>query len=263
MQRRLTPEQMDAPDAPREVLADALAYLRWVNRRLGGASALITNLQRWSVSWPKGREITLLDVGTGSGDIPLEAVRWARSRGLALRVTGIDNHATTVELAREHCKDEPNVEIVQASALDLRTHFAARQFDYVHAGLFLHHLRDVGVLNVLAGIERVANVGVVWSDLHRSRFHRVMVNAFLIGANKMVRHDARVSVEAGFTKREVLSYAKRTDLSFLRYRRAPLWYRFTLAGERPGIWTSRFGGEGAPPLATTTAPSPAAGAATP
>lgn len=260
MQRRLSPELMDAPDAPRKTLADALAYLRWVNRRLGGVRALVANLERWSVSWPKGREITLLDVGTGSGDIPLEAVRWARSRGFSLRATGIDNHATTVELARDYCKDEPGVEILQANALDLRTRFATRQFDYVHAGLFLHHLRDLSVLQVLAGMERVARVGVVWSDLHRSRFHRVMVNAFLIGANEMVRHDARVSVEAGFTRREVLSYAQRTDLSFARYRRAPLWYRFTLAGERPGIWGTREGREGAPGLVAGGQPARGIGA---
>ncbi len=236
MDRRLTPELMDEPDAPRQELADALAYLRWVNRRLGGTRALIANLERWSVRWPKGRTITMLDLGTGSGDIPLAAVAWARARGIDLRVTGLDLHEATLDLAREHCKHEERVTLVRGSALDLASTFSAGQFDYVHAALFLHHLREIGVLTVLAGMARVAGVGVVWSDLHRSRFHRVMVNCFLLNANAMVRHDARVSVEAGFTRREVIELAQRTDLGFARYHRPPLWYRFTLAGERPGSW---------------------------
>lgn len=236
MERRLTPELMDAPDAPREELADALEYLRWVNQRLGGTRALIANLERWSARWPKGRTITMLDLGTGSGDIPLAAVAWARLRGIDLRVTGLDVHEATLELAREHCKHEERVTLVRGSALDLATLLGAGSFDYVHAALFLHHLRDISVLTVLAGMARVARVGVVWSDLHRSRFHRVMVNCFLLRANAMVRHDARVSVEAGFTAREVIDLAQRTDLSFARYHRPPLWYRFTLAGERPGSW---------------------------
>ena len=236
MLRRLTPELMDAPDAPREELADALAYLRWVNRRLGGTRALIANLERWSARWPRGRTITMLDLGTGSGDIPLEAVRWARTRGIDLRVTGLDVHDATLDLAREHCKGEDRVTLVRGSALELASLFPAGSFDYVHAALFLHHLRDIGVLTVLAGMARVARRGVVWSDLHRSRFHRLMVNCFLVNANAMVRHDARVSVEAGFTKREVVDLAQRTDLGFARYHRPPLWYRFTLAGERPGCW---------------------------
>lgn len=236
MARRLTPELMDAPDVPRDELANALSYLRWVNRRLGGASALISHLQRWSKHWPKDRPITLLDVATGSADIPLAAVAWARSRGFDLRVTGVDNHEATLELAREHVAHEPAITIEHVDALRLRDRFTSGSFDYVHAALFLHHLSDIRALTALAAMGRLARAGVVWSDLVRSRLHRAAVQIACIGQPHIVRHDARVSFEAGFTRNEALDMARRCELPHARYHHFPLWYRFTLTSEMPGAW---------------------------
>jgi SAM-dependent methyltransferase len=230
---------MDAPDVPREELAGALAYLRFVNRRLGGSRALIACLARWSRSWPRDRPVTLVDVGCGSGDIALAAVAWARARGFDLRVTGVDNHAGTVALAREHTKHEPRVEIIEADAATLAERYARGAFDYAHAALFLHHLPDIRVLTVLAAMDRVARRGIVWSDLVRSGFHKAIVMAACVGQGRIVRHDARVSVEAGFTRGEVLDIARRLDLTYARYAHTPLWYRFTLAGEKPSAWAER------------------------
>lgn len=244
MQRRLTPELMDAPDVPREELADALRYLRWVNRRLGGTRALISRLERWSKDWPKDRPITVLDVATGSADIPLAAVAWGRSRGFDVRVTGVDNHEATIDLARAHVAHEPAITIERVDALRLRDRFAVGSFDYVHAALFLHHLSDVRALTVLASMGKIARAGVVWSDLVRSRLHRAAVQVACIGQPEIVRHDARVSFEAGFTRREAMDMARRCDLPNVRYRHVPLWYRFTLTSESAGAWRSvRTGGD--------------------
>lgn len=241
MERRLTPELMDAPDVARDELANALKYLRWVNRRLGGTSALISHLERWSQQWPKGRTITLLDVATGSGDIPLAAVAWARARGFDLRVTGVDNHEATVELARAHVAHEPAITIEHVDAMRLRERFAPGSFDYVHAALFLHHLSDLRALTVLAAMGTIARAGVVWSDLVRSRLHRAAVQVACLGQPHIVRHDARVSFEAGFTRAEALDMARRCDLANAKYHHFPLWYRFTLTAEMPGAWTRADG----------------------
>src|SRR5262245_25584663 len=167
MRRLVTPEFMDDPNAEREELALALRYLRRLNARMGGVSALIGRLQAWSARWPRDRPITLLDIGTGSADIPLAARAWAARRGFDLRVTGLDLHATTVALAREHVADAEGVIVVQGNALALGGMFEAGSFDYVHAGLFLHHLKEIEVLTALAAMDRVARAGIVWNDLYR------------------------------------------------------------------------------------------------
>lgn len=229
---------MDQPGVDPDQLAKALGFIRWVNRSLGGVSALIGHLRRWSPAWPVDRPVTLLDIGTGSADLPLAARDWARARGFELRVTGVDLHATTLAHARAHIGDAAGIELVEADALALADRFDPGAFDYVHAGMFLHHLKEIQILTVLRIMDRLARRGIVWNDLVRSRAAWLAVQGLTLGQPGLVRHDARVSVEAGFTRREVLEYARRVDLGYCAYRAGFWTQRFTLAGQRPDAWRS-------------------------
>jgi hypothetical protein len=248
MQRVRTPELMDDPGIGREELAESLAYIRWVNRRLGGTAALLRHLKRWSLSWPRDRPVTLLDVATGSADIPVEALRWSRGAGFNLRITAIDKHPLTLELAREYIASalstpdstpgtpDSALTLVEADALRLIDLYGPGSFDYIHAGLFLHHLPEIEVLTVLRIMHRLARRGIVWNDLVRTRVGAVAVDLLTIGKPHIARHDARVSIRAGFTRREVLGFARRLDLDYCSYRWNVLTHRFTLAGQKPGGW---------------------------
>lgn len=242
MPRVRTPELMDAPGVRRDELDSALRFIRFVNRRLGGSRALIACLSRWSTSWPTDRPVTLLDVATGSADIPIAARAWALSRGYDMRITAIDAHETTLELAREHLSRQPapireGVTLELRDALRLTDHYAPGSFDYAHAGMFLHHLDDLEVLTALRIMDRLASRGVVWNDLARSPFARVGVRALTLGAPPIVRHDARVSVEAGFTRAEALDIARRVGLAYCTHRLMFFAQRFVVSGERQGAWS--------------------------
>jgi hypothetical protein len=239
MQRTLTPEFMDDPEVARGELDMALRYIRAVNRRLGGVDALIRHLQSWSVRWPRDRPITLLDVGTGSADLPLTAVRWARRAGFDLRVTAIDRHERTLELAREQVGDEQAVTLVQADALELDGRFAPGSFDYSHAGLFLHHLPEEHLLRVLRSMDRAARTGIIWNDLVRSAVSYRVIQLLTIGQPRIIKHDARVSVRAGFTRHEALALAQRAGVGYASYSWSVLTHRFTIAGEKPRVWGAR------------------------
>ncbi len=234
MQRVRVPELMDAPDADRGELSRALGFIRWVNHSMGGSAALIRWLDLWSKGWPTGKPMTLLDVATGSADVPIAARVWARKRGLDLRITAIDLHPTTLDLAREYLsasdpKLAEGVELVAADALEMVDRFGIANFDVAHAGLFLHHLSEINAMNVLRQMDRVSRVGLVWNDLVRSRAGFAAIHAMTIGAPEMVRHDARVSVRAGFTKREALDIAHRVGLHDPTYRWNLLHHRFTVS----------------------------------
>jgi len=242
--RRITPEWMDAPDARREDLDRSLRFIRTINRRLGGARALIACLSPWSRHWPKDRPVTLLDVATGSADIPVAVRRWALSRGHDLRILGVDAHPTTLELAAEYIDSQPpeireGVRLQRADALRLTDSFEPGAFDYAHAGMFLHHLPDIEVMTVLAMMDRLATRGVVWNDLSRSPFARLGVRVLTLGASPMVKHDARVSVDAGFTRAEAMDLARRVGLENPRYRSMFLAQRFVVCASRRGAWSER------------------------
>ena len=129
---------MGNPDADRGELARAMAYLRGANIRSGRTRELVSYLQRQASDWPTGRPIRLLDVGTGSADIPLAVVNCAKLAGYDLHVTGIDISASILDIAQEFIGDQKKIELVSTNALRLMDHFKPGSFDYAYAGMFLH-----------------------------------------------------------------------------------------------------------------------------
>jgi hypothetical protein len=178
-----------------------------------------------------------------------------------VRVTAVDNHPTTLDLAREYVKHElgstldatpedgdqrddattpdnaaaaGGVELVLDDAKRLVDRFGPRSFDVVHAGMFIHHLAELDALTVLRIMDRLAVRGMVWNDLLRSRLAQLGVHLLTIGQGPMVQHDARVSVRAGFTAREAREMITRAGWEAPRVR-AQLWHqRFVATGEK---WT--------------------------
>jgi hypothetical protein len=146
-------------------------------------------------------------------------------------VTGIDLHPKTLQLARAHVGDRPEIELVQANALELVDVFDAGAFDYAHAGMFLHHLDDIEVMTVLRIMHRLTTRGLIWNDLLRGAFELVAVRLLTLGRPAIVRHDGLASVAAGFTRTEALELARRVGLPGIACRRH-LWGRFTLTSTR-------------------------------
>jgi len=232
-----TKELMDDPGIDRDQLDRALGYIRAINRRMGGVSALLRHLRLWSLRWPRDRRITLLDLGTGSADLPVAARNWAQQNGFDLWITAVDNHPTTVDAARKHAHDTDGVDLLEADALTIGERFEPGAFDYVHAGLFLHHMPgDDEVVRVLGMMNRLARAGVVWNDLVRTRLGMVAINVMTVGQPEIIRHDARVSVRAGFNRREAKLLARRAGIDYASYRWRVFTHRFTIAGEKRGAW---------------------------
>jgi 2-polyprenyl-3-methyl-5-hydroxy-6-metoxy-1,4-benzoquinol methylase len=236
--RRFVPEFMDDPLIDPAELAASLRFIRLVNARLGGASAALGHVRRWTKEWPADRPLLVLDVGTGAADIPLALLRWGRSRGLCLRITAVDNHARTLECARAYLMaqgvtvgdlEEPtgSIELVQEDARALARRFPATRFDISHAGMFLHHLPDVEILTVLRIMERLSRIALIWNDLVRDPVSAVAIRLLTLGMPAAIRHDAVVSVEKGFKRREAIDLARRSGLREIEHRRH-LFGRFTL-----------------------------------
>lgn len=235
-QRILTPEIMDEDDVPVEKLRRSLGFIRWVNRRLGGTRAVMGHLRRWSKRWPRCETIRILDVATGSADIPLAIARWAARERRDVRIVAIDRHERTLALAREHLGAQPDAGDVLPRITLLRADaryppFAPNSFDYCVTSMFLHHLPDIEVLTVLRLMDRLATRGLIWNDLIRNRRAYLWCKLLTLFGDDIVRHDGPVSVLAGFKRHEVLDFRERLTLEHTRYFKHA-FHRFTLAGER-------------------------------
>src|SRR5687767_4866562 len=182
-------EWMDQDDADPAELRKALAFIRGINRTLGYTRSIVRTFERFSRSWGRGERIEVIDLATGSADIPRALLRWARGKGLDLRVTAVDRHPVTAAAARDAGGEEPGLTIVQGDVFDLP--FAPASFDYAMCAMFLHHLSDEKIVRVLQTMERLSRRGIVVADLLRRRRAYAWISLFTMAAGPMVKHDAR------------------------------------------------------------------------
>lgn len=227
MQRAATPERMDADDIDQREIDESFRFIRTINRRLGGISSLRSYFAAEASAWPRHRPMRWLDVGTGAADIPLAIDAWAVAQGLNVECVALDRHPACLRVARNDVGAHPRITVVDGDALSLGRYNDA-SFDYVHAGMFLHHLADDDVVRVLVGMARCAARQIIWNDLLRSTLSRVGIALLTIGAAPVVRDDARLSVAKGFTPAEIRTFAKRAQLVDERLTLRRLVGRFVL-----------------------------------
>lgn len=224
-------ELMDDPNVDPGELADALRLIRGVNRRLGGTSAVLGHLSRWSVRWPKDQPITILDIATGSADIPEAICDWAAAHGKQVRILALDIHTRTLSIAREWTVARRALPITFLRADALQLPLADASVDYATNSMFLHHLDDAAALASVGEMLRVARRGIIVNDLLRNIPAKIFIHLMTLRATPIDKHDARVSVAKAWTRQEVVSWGKAHNAPWLRYYRH-LFSRFTLAGER-------------------------------
>jgi ubiquinone/menaquinone biosynthesis C-methylase UbiE len=225
--RSVERELIDGVDYTAAELLASLSDLRRINRFLGGRRALFKHLLPMIDSLGQSR-IRLLDLGTGSADIPIALVKWARRRGLELEFVVLDNNWLAVEEARRATLSFAEVSIVQADAL--APPFRDASFDFVLCSLFLHHFRTDEAARLLTVYSRIARHAVIINDLHRHWFAYYSIKALTaLFASRLVRNDAALSVLRGFTRRDVDEIAKLAGQHLEIFQHFP--YRFALIAD--------------------------------
>ncbi|HWO41764.1 MAG TPA: methyltransferase domain-containing protein [Candidatus Eisenbacteria bacterium] len=201
MKRSQEKELMDLAGQPKTLLEEDLGNLSMLNRFLGGSRAAIRGLSR-AAQRQGGSEFSLLDLGTGSADIPAAIVDWARRRGIAMSIVALDTNPITVQTALTRTRGIPEVSIVRADAM--RPPFPARSFDFVLASQLLHHFSAETIVGALRAWSELARKAIIISDLirHPIAYHAVRCLTRLFTRNIMTLTDAPLSVKRAFTATE-------------------------------------------------------------
>lgn len=193
------PEQIDDPAQPYSDLERSMRDVALTNRLFGGTQTVLFHIARLLRNVPAGSEIRILDIATGSADIPLALQVWGRKHDLKLTIVAVDNHEAMLEMAQ---KSSPDIYLALADAFALP--FAPCSFDLAFCALAFHHFGFEASASVLAAMDRLTTRGFVVTDLRRDLPTLWGVEATLaaLHAHPFTRHDGPASVRRAFTPHE-------------------------------------------------------------
>ncbi|NJN19801.1 MAG: methyltransferase domain-containing protein [Oscillochloris sp.] len=215
------PELMDDRAIGGRELIEALAQLRLINRLLGAAGPTIEGVERLWQQAGCPPHLTILDVGAGSGDMTRALLRWADRRSVSLHITLLDIHPETCAAAAAYHRHEPRVTIVCGDLLQP----GMQQVDIVTAALFTHHFSAGCLPAVYRAMQQTARFGVVVNDLqrHALAWAAIRLATHLFSRNRMIRHDAPLSVLRGFQAADLRRLQHEPGLSRLSFAWRPLF----------------------------------------
>jgi ubiquinone/menaquinone biosynthesis C-methylase UbiE len=187
-------ELLDRPDADPAAVRLSLQNIARANALFGGWSALRWGL-RHLLDGRAPTPVSLLDVGTGAGDLPHRAERWARRRGIQLQGFGLERNPSAASLAAE--TSLPTI-LGCGSAIPLRD----RAVDIVTLSQVAHHLAPEALATVVREMTRVARIGVVLADLRPAAWAGVgyRLAGALLGFDRYTVEDGITSLRRGYSR---------------------------------------------------------------
>ena len=212
------PELMDDPAlaaADHEAALGALATINAVSRTAAHLARGVETLRPAA-----GEALTVVDIACGGGDVTVALERrLARSRaGSRPAVVGVDISPRAVERAERMARE-------RASHATFRPCDVLRggcpPCDVAVSSLFLHHLDDATAVTLLRHMAAAARLGIVISDLIRSRLGLLLavVGTTVLSSSRVARVDGPLSVRAARTIAEYDQLLTAAGLSTAAIRR--------------------------------------------
>ncbi len=200
--RATTTEFLDRPDCDPSIAAASYRFMEMVNFWFGGIRMVRHFLETETGKRHSVAPLRILDIGSGTCDIPLAVSRWASTCGIPLQFTCLEKAAYAVDIARRKLSQAGNTSI-HLFQEDAFVHQPAEPYDCAVASMCFHHFSDAQILALLERLKRFVQHSVLINDLRRSR--RAYLAAGLLLTNKpaALRHDALLSIRRGFKTSEL------------------------------------------------------------
>jgi trans-aconitate methyltransferase len=188
------PELMDG-DCSYEDFRSFLRSLEQINRWMLGYRPTLAWLKR--LPHRSHDPLQIVDVGSGGGDLLRQIAGWARRRGIAVELTGIDLNPYAARAAAESTPKQFKITWVTGNALEYRPQ---KPVDVIVSSLTTHHLEDCEIIALLRWMETTAQAGWFINDLERSEqsFRMFGWVERIARWHRFVRHDGPVSIRRAF-----------------------------------------------------------------
>ncbi|MEI7024125.1 methyltransferase domain-containing protein [Paenibacillus sp. y28] len=199
-QRAAEHELMDDFSSGGAELREALQQLRLLNRIFGAAAPALFGVKRLWQEAGKPKSLSVLDIGSGSGDINRHILRWADENGIDIRITLADITDDACEEARLHYCAEPRIQVIQADLFALPEGCA----DVITGTQFVHHFSAEELPKVVKSMLQASRLGIVINDIHRHwiPWAAVWLTTRIVSRNRYILNDGPLSVAKGFRSKD-------------------------------------------------------------
>ena len=220
MKRQFDPEKLELMDRPQPVSAELerdLENLRELNRWFGSYALISMFLSRWIK--PAAR-LRIVDLATGSGDIPRLIAEYGRKIGAQLRIDAVDQQSATLEIAKSLSVNYPEITLVEGNILEWNP---PEPYDLVLCTLALHHFSEDDAVRLLQRCCELSRKFVLVSDLRRGFFLSAgvwLLTEFMF-REPMTKVDGRLSAARSFSFSEMNRLAQRAGWQNFRHKTFP------------------------------------------
>lgn len=198
--RVLTREWLDDLPPADPLAVRSRADLRRLNAIMGHARIVAGRLAALCQPAPE----ILIDLGGGDGAFALAVARRLAPKWEAVEVIVVDLQPLVTGIVRSSFQRMGwSISAVQSDAVSFLSQSTARNRVAIMANLFLHHLENAQLERLFESAARTVQCFVA-CEPRRSPFALLASRLVgLVGCNSVTRHDAVVSVRAGFRDAEL------------------------------------------------------------
>ncbi|HEY0058712.1 MAG TPA: methyltransferase domain-containing protein [Flavisolibacter sp.] len=200
-QRSYEKELLDGDNLSFAEIRQNMEELDVINNRLGGHRITIKGLQAFVLQMPEDEPLEVVEIGCGGGDNLRVIKQWGAAVKQPVQLTGVDINEDCITYA---CSRSENAGI-QFIHSDYRTAVLARKPHIIFSSLFCHHFTNPEIVSMLKWMHHNAKAGFFINDLHRHLLplFSIRILTTLFSKSRLVKHDAPLSVQRGFTRKEL------------------------------------------------------------
>lgn len=198
-------ENLDDPCCDQTLAAGSYRFMELINTYAGGIAVarhfIAEKIRGHGAGSPALR---ILDIGSGSCDIPLAINQWAGKRGIRLQFTCLETSGHAINIARKKLSlaGDPDVRVLQE---DIFKHQPAEPYDHAMASMCFHHFSNEEILDVMKRLRLFVRGSVLINDLRRAPAALFCAYLLTSGLSSGIRHDAMLSIRRGFKVGELQS----------------------------------------------------------
>jgi len=193
---------MDSAAFDATLAAQSFRFIERVNRFLGGTRIAWEFVRSEAIRKGLNRPLRILDIGSGSCDIPLSICRRATLAGIDVSVTCVEISSYALDLARSALENHPQaaLNLCQQSVFE---HQPEVRYDVAMGSMFFHHFPDDRICDLITHLTGIVDGRILINDLGRCRTNYVGAWLLCLAESPGVRHDAMLSVKRGFLPQDI------------------------------------------------------------